>query len=230
MSETSLATVGQQTITFRNIDEITSFAEMIAMSVFVPKDFRGKPGDVVAAIMYGLELGLTPMSALQNIAVINGKASVYGDLLLGMCLGHPSTEYIKEASVEEIKTTKIAWCEAKRKGRDAVRYTFSWGDAEVAKLTKKDLWLLYPHRMLQMRPRGYCLRDVYADILKGIIAREEAQDFIDITPIAKTIPREPLEAGTVQPDAQGTDSAPWPPTPTEVDALLGFLMEVYVEK
>ena len=178
----SLAVLGPQTVAFRSIDEVTQFAEQIALSVFVPKEFRGRPGDVMAAIMYGLELGISPMAALQNIAVINAKPSVYGDLLLGRCLAHHSTESITEATPEEIQKTGGAWCEAKRKGRGVIRRTFSKEDAQRAKLLGKDIWRAYPGRMLMFRARGFTLRDAYADVLKGITSREEAQDYIDVTP------------------------------------------------
>jgi hypothetical protein len=153
----------------------------------------------MAAIVYGLELGLTPMSALQNLAVINGKVSMYGDLLLGMCMASPDTEYIREASTEEIAKTKIAWCIAKRKGKAEVRRTFSLEDAITAQLAgprgKDGPWKTYENRMLMMRARGWALRDAYADRLKGLIAREEAADFIDVTP-----PR------TSQPISDSTDA------------------------
>src|SRR5688572_23743737 len=101
MSEsTALAPIGAQAISFRSIDEVSSFTAAIANSAFVPSAFKGKAGDVMAAIMYGLERGLSPMTSLQNIAVINGKPSVYGDLLLGMCLSSPDCEYIKETDTE----------------------------------------------------------------------------------------------------------------------------------
>jgi hypothetical protein len=168
---------------FRSTDEVCRFAELIAQSAFVPKDFRGKPGDIMAAIMYGMELGISPMAALQNIAVINGKPSVYGDLLLALCLGHPSTEYIKEATFEDIAKTGVAWCEAKRVNREPVKRTFSVEQAKQARLTEKDIWKAYQARMLMMRARGFTLRDAYADVLKGMISREEAQDIMmDVTP------------------------------------------------
>ena len=104
-------------LAWNNLDDIERFAEKIAQSAFVPKEFRGKPGDVLAAIVYGMERGLSPMSSLQNIAVINGRPSIFGDMLLAICLDDGSTEYIREAEQAEIVETRVAWCEAKRKGR-----------------------------------------------------------------------------------------------------------------
>jgi hypothetical protein len=39
---------------------------------------------VLIALQHGAELGLPKMASLQNIAVINGKPSVYGDALMAL--------------------------------------------------------------------------------------------------------------------------------------------------
>src|SRR5882757_7335309 len=70
----------------QNFHDALTFSKMLAHSSFVPKEFRGKPDEILAAIQYGFELGVGPMQALQNIAVINGKPSVYGDLALALVL------------------------------------------------------------------------------------------------------------------------------------------------
>src|SRR5262245_32439678 len=129
MPETSLAPVGQQMLQFRNLQDVESFANSIAQSQFVPPHFRGKPPDVLAAIVYGMERGLRPMASLQNILVVNGKPAVYGDMMRAMVLSAPDLEQYAEASPEEIKSAECAWVEIKRKGRQAVRRTFSKQDA-----------------------------------------------------------------------------------------------------
>src|SRR5215510_12930277 len=103
----ALAPMGQQMIVLRNLEEVEKFATKIAQSQFVPSAFRGKPGDVLAAIMYGLERGLAPMASLQNIMVVNQKPSIYGDMLLAICMSDPSTEYIDEANTDEIKASEV---------------------------------------------------------------------------------------------------------------------------
>ncbi len=35
----------------------------------------------------------------------------------------------------------------------------------------------YPKRMLQLRARGFALRDAFPDVLKGLVTAEEAQDY-----------------------------------------------------
>jgi hypothetical protein len=75
--------------------------------------------------------------------------------------------------------TYRAVCVAKRKGwpDDTVR-SFSIAQAKKANLWGKanTPWQTYPDRMLQMRARGFCLRDVAPDRLMGFILAEEAMD------------------------------------------------------
>ena len=48
---------------------------------------------------------------------------------------------------------------------------------KATRLWGKNVWKSYPDRMLQMRARGFALRDSFPDVLKGLITREEAQDY-----------------------------------------------------
>ena len=161
----------------RTFDDAIKFSEMLAKSDFVPNTFKNKPGDILAAIQMGYEVGLAPMAALQNIAVINGRPSMWGDALLAIVQASGLLE-----TIDETDDGKTATCMVKRKGDPTARVsTFSMEDASRASLAdKQGPWKQYPKRMRQMRARGFALRDKFADVLKGLIAREEA---IDITPM-----------------------------------------------
>lgn len=149
-------------------------SELIASSNFCPKGMAGRPGDVLVALQMGLELGLKPMQAIQNIAVINGRPSLWGDAMLAVCRQAPGFEMFTE---EYNELTKTWTCTAKRKNEPPVVRTFSAEDAKTAGLLNKDgPWKTYPKRMIQMRARGFALRDTFSDVLRGIIIREEAQD------------------------------------------------------
>ncbi len=80
----------------QNLTEAMKFAEMLAKSSLVPVNFKNKPGDIIAAIQLGAEVGLQPIQALQNIAVINGRPCLWGDSLLALVQSHPAFEWIKE--------------------------------------------------------------------------------------------------------------------------------------
>ena len=156
--------------------EAMELAKMISNTSMVPKDMQGKAGDVLVAIQMGAEVGLKPMQALQNIAVINGRPSIWGDALIAIVKAHPCCEWVSE-SFDEASMTAV--CETKRRGEPAAHRTFSMDDARTAGLSgKQGPWKQYPKRMLQMRARGFCLRDIYPDVLKGLSVAEEARDFI----------------------------------------------------
>ena len=164
-----------------NLKEAMEYAQVIANSTMVPKAYQGKAGDILVAVQMGAELGLKPIQALQNIAVINGRPSVYGDSLLALVQAHSSFEDIKETFDEK---TNTATCNVKRKNQSEYTVSFSSEDAKKAGLWgKAGPWSQYPKRMLQMRARSYALRDKFADALSGLIMAEEAQDYSTISDV-----------------------------------------------
>lgn len=161
----------------QNLTEAMEYAKMIASSSFCPKDMRGKPGEVLIAVQMGAEVGLSPIQALQNIAVINCRPCIWGDAALALVQSSPY--YMSHREWEENTTDGIvAYCAVTRKGSDEYVKSFSQKDAEKSGLWKKPgVWQQYPSRMLQMRARGFALRDKFADALKGISIREEVEDY-----------------------------------------------------
>ncbi|AXH77686.1 MAG: RecT protein [Caudoviricetes sp.] len=156
------------------LDDAIKIADIIATSSFCPKGFVGKRGDVLVCMQMGAELGLKPLQALQNIAVINGRPSIWGDAMLALCQQAPQYEYIDETFDD---ATMTAYCKAKRKGSPEAIGEFSKEDAIKAGLWGKNVWAAYPKRMLKMRARGFALRDTFADALRGLISVEEAEDY-----------------------------------------------------
>ncbi|MCQ9618348.1 hypothetical protein L1889_18075 [Paenalcaligenes niemegkensis] len=171
---TELATNQKQgfSLTPKSLDEAMRFAEVLATSSIVPKDFAGNPGNILVAIQWGLELGLQPMQAMQNIAVINGRPSLWGDAVIGIVRSSSACEYIYETDDGETATIRV-----KRRGEDEQTRTFSMEDAKKAGLSgKAGPWMQYPKRMRQMRARAFALRDVFPDVLRGMPIAEELQD------------------------------------------------------
>ena len=190
-------TVSRQGFAPATVTEAIQFSEMLANSNMVPKQYMGKPQDIMVCIQWGMEMGLAPMQALQNIAVINGKPSVYGDAMMALVQASPVCDGVEESIEDETTANPVAVCVARRKGRAPVTVRFSVEDAKRADLWgKQGPWSAYPKRMLQMRARGFALRDAYPDVLKGLISTEEAQDYPEETkrPPKDITPRNPLDA------------------------------------
>ncbi|UVL22418.1 recombinase RecT [Pseudomonas donghuensis] len=156
----------------QNIDEALRFADFLAASDIVPKDFQRKPANILVAVQWGMELGLQPMQAMQSIAVINGRPSLWGDAVIALVRSSPLCEYVYETDDGETAT-----CRVKRVGEDEQVRTFSMADASQAGLKgKQGPWAQYPKRMRQMRARSFALRDVFPDVLRGMPMAEEVQD------------------------------------------------------
>lgn len=174
----------------QSFGELVEFAKMIGHSGMVPKDYVNNPGAILVAIQMGAEVGLGPMAALQNIAVINGRPSVWGDAGLAIVKSHPDFVSI----VEEIGDTAARCTICRRNEPDVVR-AFSRDDAKQAGLLgKSGPWSQYPKRMLQMRARWLAMRDQFPDALRGIGAADEE---VDVTPAPQTVNAKPKTLGDV---------------------------------
>jgi hypothetical protein len=161
----------------QNFDQLCRFAEMAATSDLMPRDYKGKPANIMLAVQMGSELGFAPMQSLQSIAVINGRPAVWGDGMIGLCRQSPLCEDIREY-VEGEDDSETAVCVAKRKGASPVEGRFSVADAKKAGLWgKQGPWQQYPRRMLQNRARGFALRDAFPDLLRGLKMVEEIRDY-----------------------------------------------------
>lgn len=179
-------------LSLQSVTDAMKFSEMVANSDFAPKDFRGKAASCMLAIQCGAEIGLAPLQALQSIAVVNGRPAVYGDAALAVVKASHVCEYVTEA-VDGDGEQMVATCTAQRRGYPQPTVVkFSVADAKKAGLWgKSGPWSQYSRRMLQMRARGFALRDAFPDVLKGLVTAEEAQDY-PVHNVAET-PRQPVE-------------------------------------
>ncbi|WP_370194280.1 MULTISPECIES: recombinase RecT [Aurantimonas] len=154
---------------------VWEMSALIAASGMAPKDMKSRE-QVAVALLHGLEIGLTPMAALQSIAVINGRPSIWGDGAIGLVRGSGLCEYVKEWTEGE-GDEMVAWCEVKRKSGEVRKECFSVAEAKRAQLWgKSGPWAQYPRRMLAMRARAWVLRDTFADVLRGLAIAEEIRD------------------------------------------------------
>lgn len=160
---------------FSTFDNAWKSANIIAKSSFCPPHLQNKPDEVLIIIQHGIEIGVKPLQALLNIAIINKRPCVWGDLMKAICETAPDCQDIIETFDDE---KMIATCTVKRKGKADLTISFGIEDAKKAQLWgKQGPWVTYPKRMLQMRARGFALRDSFPHVLKGLISREEAMDY-----------------------------------------------------
>lgn len=155
-------------------------AMKLSRSNVIPKQYIGKPTDLFVAMAMGYQLGMPVEQAIQDIAVINGRPTIYGDGLLAVCMNHPQFEDILEEPIKDGDKITGYRCTVKRTNRSPCVREFTLSDAKRANLLgKAGPWSQYEARMLQMRSRTLALRDSFADALRGIKSREEVEDYID---------------------------------------------------
>lgn len=191
-----------------NIEEAFRLATALASSGdMVPKAFQNNAPACMAAIVRGMEVGLAPMQALSSIAVINGRATIWGDAVPALVqrAGHTvDVEY--EGSGDNL--TAVATLTRGDNGKVIVR-RFGLAEARRAGLLgKQGPWQQYPQRMIAHRARSWAVRDGAADALMGLGVADDQPNMgpdraRDITPA-------PRRGGVVYAD----DAAP------EVDEVI----------
>ena len=190
----------------KTLDETFRLAKALAGSGdMIPKAFQNNEPATMAAIIKGMEIGLAPMQALSSIAVINGRASLWGDAMPALMqrAGH---HVDVELTGEGDALTATATLTRGDTGRVIVR-RFSMADAKKAQLAgKPGPWQQYPGRMLSARARSYAIRDGAADALMGLQLAEEVQDYgpdaaRDVTPVQAA----PRRGGVVYADPDPVD-------------------------
>jgi hypothetical protein len=174
-------------VTLTSMDEAWRFCEAIARTDVVPKSMRGKPAEVFAVIQAGAELGVSPLRALANMKIINGRVGPMGSL---------AKAKVREANVLAKGTGFKEWFEGtegqddwtacfqtKRGDEIPVTTKFSVKDAKRAQLWGKvgkfgpSPWVTYPQRMLMWRAVGFHMDDYYSDILMGFHIAEVLDDY-----------------------------------------------------
>lgn len=158
------------------IGPVSQLAEQVANTDFVPTALRGKPAAVAAAILFGRELEMPPMQALNQVHVIEGRPSLSAEHMRAMVL---AAGHIVRVSGDAGQATAV--------GRrllpdgtydEPVTVTWTLAQARYAGLVteKRKNWLKYPRAMLKARATAELCRDLFPDITHGLDSVEEAED------------------------------------------------------
>ena len=162
----------------KNVKEAFELATILSKSSIVPQGFAGKPESVFICISFGMELGLPPLQALQNIYVVNNKPTIYGDAALALASEYPLVEMIDEDASDIALKNGLGRCAVKLRSGQVIERRFSVEDAKKAGLWgKPGPWTQYTGRMLQMRARAFAIRDAVPGCLKGMMIKEEVEDY-----------------------------------------------------
>lgn len=182
----AIVALGERGFRPTDLDGVVRLSKYILASGFAPRGME-RVESIVVAIGMGLEIGLSPMQALQSVAVVNGRPAVFGDAALALVrasglLTSYTEEWVGDAPKPGAKPAE--WpssygCRVTvgRKGEEPHSETFTVEDARSAGLWgKAGPWSQYPKRMLMWRSRTFALRTGFGDVLRGVAIAEEVRD------------------------------------------------------
>ncbi len=163
---------------FSNFERALRTAEMLCKAKCIPQKYWDNPSDALVVIQCGHEIGLSPMKSLQTMMIINNVPSIYGDTMLAICMKTKGKVGGFIDCVEVYDEDSGEWtCTVTRDGRVPKTYSFTNKEAEIGGFTKKPgPWQTNRKRMMQLKPRNFVLRDMFADILTGVMTVEEMED------------------------------------------------------
>ncbi|MFF3300931.1 hypothetical protein [Streptomyces sp. NPDC002908] len=161
-----------------SLDGSVRFAQLLADADLLPKQFVGKPANVLYAIEYGRTLGITPVAAITGIHVIEGKPSASSGLIGALVrqAGHKlrvksdgattataqivradDPDFVYEATWTLERAEQASLCQIKN-GKP-------WARDRNGKPTA---WEKYPAAMLKARAITEVARDACEDVLFGL--------------------------------------------------------------
>lgn len=196
-----------------SFEEAYRLATALAASGLTPKGIDS-PEKCLVVIMAGAEIGMTPFTALQSFAVVNGRPTLWGDGVVALVRARGfRIEESLEGSVEH--GTAVAVCTLHRTDTgERIERRFTVADAKRAGLwTKEGPWRQYPQRMLQMRARAWALRDGAADVLRGIGIAEEERDVVVDRSASQAIAADVARPALPSPEQNAGDAAQGADTP-----------------
>lgn len=178
----------------QDFNDLARLATMCARSrLFAVTDENA----AMVIMMTGASLGLSPVTALRGVHVVQGRAVLSSDLLVAVVLRSGQCEYWRPLEIGADRCT----IETKRKGAEPVRHTWTIDDAKRAKLTGKGTWEQFPKAMLRARCSADLARMVYPDVLFGVYVEGELEE------TAQTVTVERDGGAQPEPEDDGADGS-----------------------
>lgn len=156
----------------QSADAAYQVAERLSSSAFVPAQFKGKPVELTAAILSGLEVGLSPMQAMRSFDIIQGQAAPRAITLRALVQSHGHEMVLVESNASR--------CVMKGRRRGSAEWqkvTWTMDRARDLGLASKDGWKKQPTAMLLARATSELARLIASDAILGIgYSSEEVAD------------------------------------------------------
>ena len=154
-----------------DLDGLMRVADMLGKAgPMLPAHIKS-PGEALAVIMAGAELGIPPMASLRGIHLVKGKVGMDYSLMIGLLrrAGY-GVQWVSQSATR---------CELLLTYRDGATHTEVW---DVDRAKKAGLWggsgpwSNYPQTMLTARCVSSAARAFAGDVLAGCYSMEEVRE------------------------------------------------------
>lgn len=174
-------------LTPKNLDETKALAKDLATADTLPQALQKKPADLLAIILTGSELGLSPMQSIRGIAIIKGKPTLSADTVGALVRRNKGVcEWLRIVE----STDTVCTLETKRVGDpEPTKFSFTIEQAKRAGLAGGDNWRKYPEAMLRARCTAAICRAVYPDLVMGIYDPDELSERPPVPVANEVIPQ-----------------------------------------
>jgi hypothetical protein len=134
----------------------------------------------MTVMQLGREMGMGPMTTINNINIIKGR-TVVSAAGLGAMLKRTGKEFTwtKDFVTEDgkqITEIEFEWISIVTGKPKTARFSVSWQEMERAGFTTKENWQKMPKNMLRARCMAYAVRALFPEVLLGIYTDSEIVD------------------------------------------------------
>ena len=139
----------------------------------VPEALAGNPGNILAALLTGRELGLAPMASLRGLHIVKGKVGANYDTMVGLLrrAGY-RVEWPSELQSDASVTLRLTH-------PDGSTHEETWDRARATSAglwNSSSTWKKYTRAMLRARCVSSAGRAFAGDVLAGVYSTDEVRE------------------------------------------------------
>ena len=188
---TSELSISDAPITYKTLVHLST-------SPTIPVAYQGKPADMLAVALQGREIGIGPITAINNIDMIDGTISMRAKLMSALIFGAGHIIKTLEQTPEACRLECYRWHEGLKELIQVGEVTYTLEDATTAGDVKKGTYKKHPKAMLTNRALTLAARTFYGDVLAGIgYTPDEVQINADPDDIPVELLKQELDAEVI---------------------------------
>ena len=168
----------------KSLAELEMFAKTILAARGEDPNAAQSLAETILQLQFGMEIGLLPGEAAANLYITRGKVAMSAEFIRSRVF---ASGLVKQWQYDFDSKTGTATLKAQRTdngSRHELRLHLKDFNHLIAH--KDSAWATYPKRMILARITTYMVRDLFPDVLRGVMSFEEASEVDRKTHESKT--------------------------------------------